>query len=196
MSLSCATLEDITGGGSIPVPASSINLVRFAAVQEFRGQPARNRFFWQFLCVNVTAQASVRDFRLTVEALNAPGGAVLDTDKVEFKVDPNLTAQQGEPTYTFPEPDYVIAGPELDAFVPFGGSDVLVTGARIGGKNANAVNWLAGTNFWWANFSGLATNPGGGDYLLTVTNMSGSASTDVTIDAPPPPNPTILPGGP
>lgn len=188
-----ATLTDVTGGANINV--ATVYLAHFSQCP-FRGRPGRNRFRWQFLCVNVTAQVAVRDFELKVEAIRAADGVAIAEQTVEFQVDPNLTAQAGPPTYTYPEPDHEITGPELDMFVPFGFSNINISSVKIGSRDADGTHWLPGPNFWWAEFNHLNMNPGGGDYGMIVANKDGLAETDVTVDAPPPPPPPPPPPGP
>src|SRR5262245_52508600 len=62
-----ATLTDVTRGGNVNV--ATVYLVHFAPAGTFRGQAAKNRYRWQFLCVNVTAQVNLRDFELKVDAI-------------------------------------------------------------------------------------------------------------------------------
>jgi hypothetical protein len=118
-------------------------------------------------------------------ATAAPAAGPSDRTYLEFTVPRRVgpTGTGGRATLagvTIEYPIYdphLIAGGELDCFTPYGtytGSPPAT--ASIGGVTVNVVS-NTGDQSWYAEFLDLGTNPGAGDYVLSV----GGATIGVVI---------------
>lgn len=179
-------------GGDCSTPGTDVDPVRVQYLSpNGRG---RRQLHWFAFFKDVTLDPAdpqpaqlVKKYRLTVTALDKDGNPVQDPRNANREVDARVTffirvmdraATTGEArmeaalTYEFPPDDYTIEGGERDYFLPFGGSDLPVVSVTLGGKPADHVEWFGDPDFfWWAEFTGLATDPGPDtDYDLIVTD--------------------------
>jgi hypothetical protein len=165
-------------------------LVRFVALERRGRARQKFQFSWAFLFdTNFTTQGSVR---LTVTGMDADDVAIDDLSKeVNFYV--QRRAQFVDATIAYPEDGHKITSFELDSFMPFGGSDMPVTGVTIGppeepGTPAVFYSWDPTSGFWYAVFTDLRNLPGFNDeevpeYVLTVATDDTPTQKEVTVEA-------------
>jgi hypothetical protein len=161
-------------------------LVFFGQRPHSDGNGAKPRFRWVIVFKEIPA-IPVGEYTFKVQGYTSKvnGQPVGGEYTVKFKVAAALERQgpfeSVAPTYAFPPPNYTIESDERDRFLPFGASEIPITAASIGSHPADHTDWDQHTNVWWAEFSGLASDPGPGMRYLVVSNADGDVVQNVTI---------------
>ena len=157
------------------LPQSQIRLLRFGPVPK----PMKYHYLWVASFVNVTG-IKPDVCTLTVQGVDRKGNDIPKCEhKNTFEVRP--VEEGGPPVIAYPPPGYKIEGGERSFFMPFGSSEIVMTGCDIGGVGAQFIGWDSDLSFWYAVFSDLDMKPGPGTWNLTASNGDGDTVQDVVI---------------
>jgi hypothetical protein len=157
------------------LPQSQIRLLRFGPCPK----PMKYHYTWVALFVNVTG-IKLDTCTLTVQGVDRKGH---DIPSCEHKntFDVRAVDEGGPPIISYPPPGYKIEGGERSFFMPFGSSEIAMTGCDIGGTVAQFLGWDSDLSFWYAVFSDLDMKPGTGVWDLTASNGDGDTVQKVEI---------------